>query len=487
MLSSRRWTVGDAVDLEYFLRGERGEESAAEESHFARSLDPELGSDAASRRGAILAWVNFQRSRRGVATPGQAYDRARTILGSLALLFGAIVGASTVASLLSRKESEPVNALTFFAVTVGPQLVLLIAALSFGLWTKRPSFAPVRNTVRFLLAGLAKRLRGMQGGVGAAMDDGLATLGHGSERLAPLMQCHLLLITQAFAIAFNLAMLVAMLGFHLPFVDLRFGWQSTYPISAAAMHKAVRVVAAPWNWISGGLTPDLTQIETTQSARGQSSQSLPADAAHSWWPFLLCAIAFYGLSLRAAVAGAVWLTLQRRLHRMRLTSPSENALWRRLRGATITSSSDDHVATPAVPERAKQRSAASGLLVVDESVDLVKDDPAGKATRFLQWQTSMTIKASIDDDALTHELILAVAEHESVVIAVRSTRNPIVAISGFLDAVSANKRARAEVTVLLLPEATGETDTVATVQPERVVIWKRFLASARADVSLEHC
>jgi len=301
------------------------------------------------------------------------------------------------------------------------------------------------------------------------------------------MQCHLLLITQAFAIAFNLAMLAAMLGFHLPFVDLRFGWQSTYPISAASMHKAVSVVAAPWNWISGGLTPDMTQIETTQSARGQSSQSLPADAAHSWWPFLLCAIAFYGLSLRAAVAGAVWLTLQRRLDRIRLTSPSENALWRRLRGATITSSSDDHVATQAVLEPAKRRSAASGLLVVDESVDSVKDDPAGKARRFLQWQTTMTIKASIDDDALTHELILALAEHESVVIAVRSTRNPIVAISGFLDAVSDNKRARAEVIVLLLPEATGETDTVATVQPERVVIWKRFLASARADVSLEHC
>ena len=69
----------------------------------------------------------------------------------------------------------------------------------------------------------------------------------------------------------------------------------------------------------------------------------------------------------------------------------------------------------------------------------------------------------------------------------RSALNPIVAISLFLDAVSANKRARAEVTVLLLPEATGETDTVATVQPERVGIWQRFLASARADVSLEHC
>jgi len=105
-------------------------------------------------------------------------------------------------------------------------------------------------------------LRRMPGEGRNAVQAALGRLALRRQAYGPLLAAPAVALAQRFALAFNLGLLGAMLVLHLPLVDLRFGWQSSYPIRPAQMHAAVQALAAPWGWALPQAQPTEAEVAT---------------------------------------------------------------------------------------------------------------------------------------------------------------------------------------------------------------------------------
>lgn len=485
--AARRWTVRDVIDFEHLVHQEGDTTSVADRELFTHAIAPALRPQAGERRLVFLSWVDLLRSRSGPALPGEIYDRGRNLVQAFAMVLGLVVGCGLAGSLLSHSEAEPINALMFFGGTVGLQLVvLLLVGVAWLLRKAKVQIGPLRDATLLLVGLVGRMVSRLNGERRATLRARWAALDFRSEQLAPLVQCQLLVVTQLFAMAFNAGLLAAMLLVYLPFVELRFGWQSTYSLGAGGVDAWVRLVSAPWAWISTVLAPDPGQVAATQYTRGQHAETLPVAAARAWWPFLICAIVFYGLMLRTLLALLARAVLRRRLGRLQFTYPAANALWRRMSGPIVTSEGDDTELPAAQKSAQLRRAVGAGLLVIDNELERHEEGTRTEAERILRWHIGRSVKANVDDDALRSELVVALREQgESVVVATLATRDPIVAIAGFLRALSAKARPGADITLLLVGEA--RDGGFAPVPEERLAIWKRFVGIHRLGVGVERC
>ena len=465
--SARRWTVCDAIDFEALVQSD----------------DPASGlvTAATDRRTVFLAWLDRRRAQSPSPSPGERYDRGRRIVRLGAIVVGLVVGVGLAGSLLSRTEAQPVNALLFFGGSVGIQLVVVVLAIVAWLLGKlQVRVQPLRDAL-LAAAGLFGRLVDrLDGERRTALRASWASLDLRSGRLAPLIACQTLVVTQLFAIAFNVGLLIALLLIYLPFVELRFGWQSTYSIGPDDVAAGVRIVAAPWSWLAPTLTPDAAQIAATRYTRGQAAATLPADAAHAWWPFLVSAIVFYGLLFRAVLALVAASVLRVRLARLDLTHPAANALWRRLTGPLVVSQPNDDRLPDVAPDAARRPSFAADLLVIDDALGARTDDVRARIARRCRSEVGRSIVANIDDDALHDDLAAALAAcGTSIVVATPASRDPVVAVADFLRALSSAARPGAAVTVVLIGDSNPDADLDA-----RVTIWSRFVAIRRLRVDV---
>lgn len=458
----RRWTVADAIDFEHF----------AGRADLAAPVPPP--SPGASRAQAFHAWLEAIRAVHGPG-PGRWYDAGRRLLQAMAVLAGLSSGALLAGGLLARGGDEPVNALLFFGATVGLQsAVLVIAAIAWA-WRGRLAPGGLQRALLVLVGIGARLLARLDGHRRATLRADGAALAIRSSRLAPLVARHLLLVTQSFAIAFNAGLIAAMLLVWLPFVEWRFGWQSTYAFTAEGVHAFVRAVAIPWHWIADGLAPTAADIAASRYGRGQSATTLPAAAGHAWWPFLVAAIACYGFALRAVLALLVALDLRRRLDHLRFDHPEANALWRRLTGPAIRSGDAGPVLeNPSIPARA----GSVGIDVVVRDAE-APDDPGLPASiaRIFGATPDVIVAAAIDDDALDAGLREALARRPTprVAVVVSASRDPIVAIADFLRAVAAASGDGAALTLVLA----GAPSTA------RADVWRRFVGLQRLPFDVE--
>lgn len=475
-LSPSRWTLSDAIDLEQSLAND-----AVMAEHAAAFKDA-CGSSLSStdRPSVFLAWTRFVRERSAGTSPGEIYRRARRLTATLLAIFGFVAGATLAGSLLARRDAEPVNALLFLGGTVGLQVAFLMAvSLVAALRAAKVSLDPVPELVLAIVRLLGRTVDRLDGEQRAALQSRWATLDLRSARLAPLIGCDLLVVTQRFAIAFNVGLLAAMLLVYLPFEELRFGWQSTYSFTADGVETAVRVIAAPWSWLSSTLVPNSAEIVATRFVRGQRAETFPADAAHAWWPFLLAAIVVYGLMVRALLAVAAKLVLRRRLQQVDVTQPAANALWRRLVGPLMQPSGGaGRLPSGAVPMTA---GAVGGvdLLIVDRDSNVPLDDVRLRVERCFGGQVARIATATVDDDALPDDAIATLVTAINVVVAIAASRDPIVAVAGFLNALVA-RAPGAAITIALMPD-----DAADGVPDERFGIWQRFVAIQRLRVGVE--
>lgn len=481
------WTLADVVDFEYFLDG-----PGADEPGLAAGLVvPHTGlPEAQQRRHVFRAWLELQRRRHaGEATPGARLQRGETLLRALAWGLGLAAGTALAGAWLAQGGQAPVNAPLFWAATVGLQLLLLVLAGAGWAWRRRLGAAAAQGGGLALLQGLiaaAGRLgRRLPGERREALRAALGRLamqraGHGSLLAWPAVA-----LAQRLAVAFNLGLLLAMLVLHLPLVDLRFGWQSTYPLSAQQVHAAVQGIATPWRWALPQAQPSAADVAATRYAPGQPAHTLPADAARAWWPFLALSVATYGLLLRGALL--LWaLRGQRRLlAHWRFDQPEANALWRRLAGAPVQAAPGGAQLPAGAPVPAAGMYAAGPCVaLVAQELALPDDTLAAAMQQRLGGRLLATHRVAIDDRAASAAVLAGLAGSQpppaTVLVLAAAGRDPIVAVALFLRAVLQAAGPHAE--VLLVLSADGAQPAALA---ERVAIWQRFVQAQRLRLGVQ--
>lgn len=461
--SGARWTVRDVIDFEWLIDREA---PVAD-----RAVDP----GHADRRTVFRLWLDRVRVHVASPSPGETYDRGLRLLRLFAVLMGMALGVVLAGTLLSHNDAEPINALLFFGGTAGLQLaVLLLVGIAWSLGKANVRVRPLQDVLLLVVGLFGRLLDRLDGARRTALQARWAALDLRSGRLAPLIGCQLLVVTQLFAIFFNIGLLAAMLLVYLPFVELRFGWQSTYSYGADGVAAWVQLVAAPWSWISSVLAPDAAQVAATQYTRGQHADTLPIAAAHAWWPFLLCAIVFYGLLIRLVLAGLATLVLRHRLAQPPFTHPAANALWRRLTGPLVVSHANDQRLPEPRLEARPHRTGSVHLLVVDDELGGRGDAVRVRVEGFFGGHVGPSIASSIDDDALRADVVAALASHDSVIVAIPAERDPLVAVADFVRALIAAARPATEITILLIDGGSA-----------RLEIWRRFVVIQRLRIGVE--
>ncbi|MBK7312610.1 DUF2868 domain-containing protein [Candidatus Aalborgicola defluviihabitans] len=473
-----RWSVSELIDFEVALDKWDADDSAGVDAFKSKiALAPDARTT--NRSAIFLAWLKEQATPGCTATAGQQFERGVKAVLWLALFIGGLVGVGTTAGLLAHDSAQPINAALFLAGTVGLQIgMLLVALVAVVARAVGVDFSPLTSwmhaLVRFSIGAL-NRLHGEQRAQARFL---LAKTGQLSSRLAPFISLQVLQLTQAFVIAFNLGILGSMLLVYLPFVELRFGWQSTYSFGADGVFRALQAIALPWSWISDSLAPSLPQVLATQFVRGQGAFTLDANAAHAWWPFLLCAVVVYGLMPRLLIAALLQGVLRLRLRRIAFTHPAANKLWRRLQRPLFSSDSDGEPLPPGGPLADMGHAGAKKVLAIKSQTSSLSDEQVSALVqRSLGLAVLQTVSAYIDNDAFEPALVQGLQADTDVVVVTPGTENPIIAIADFLKKLSATNR---EVIVLLTGDPTAGLD-------ERLKIWTRFVSIHHLRVGVARC
>lgn len=464
------WTLADVVDLEHFL---------AADAPDVHPLDPRIAhalqAAPGERRPAFRAWLEVQRERHaGAPTPGRRLAQGLALMSTAAWVAGALLGASLAGAWMARAGDEPVNAPLFWAVTVGLQLFLL--AIAVPAWALRRRGGGMTAAMQALALWAASAMRRMPGEPRDALRATLARLATQPARHGHLLALPAAALLQRFAVAFNAGLLAAMLALHLPLVDLRFGWQSTYPIAASQMHRAVQFVASPWRWAAPGAQPDAADVAATRYARGQPAHSLPAEASRAWWPFLALSIACYGLLLRALLWVGLAAAQRRRLRALAFDSPQAHALWRRLAGPLVRAEGGTAQLPAGGATAVAMRPRGDCVVLVADDLGDDPDTLRGALQSTYGCQPSAWHRIAIDDRAAAAPVLaeLAGRRPRSVFVLAPAARDPIVAVAQLLRAVADAAAPGAELLLLLRAADTP-----------RLAIWRRFVQIQRLPIGVE--
>jgi hypothetical protein len=234
---------------------------------------------------------------------------------------------------------HPVNVWDVLLVFVGVQLLLflfLVAAFLLPLAAARQVFlGPLRTAVAALVPRLAARaFRGDRGAEWRAVWHRLRSRRSLYSHVEPWL---VLSLTQTFGVLFNLGALLAVLRL-VVFSDVAFAWSTTLvELDARRFHALVDLLATPWRALWPDAVPSEALVEATRYSRLESAY-LNAGARRAadprvvggWWPFLVAAIACYGLAPRLLTLGLARLRAGRLLARLPLDDAETLRAVRRL-------------------------------------------------------------------------------------------------------------------------------------------------------------
>jgi hypothetical protein len=373
------------IDLEAQLLRDREIDPAALAARDGSSGVGRL--DPARPHAAVEAWVRGLREREETALlPGRSVARALGLVRTLLVAAGVALGWGASAALVRFEGPHPVNVWDLLLVLVGLQIVLLVLLLA---------------SLAFPVASLGVPLLGLFRGLAGAVYTRLAARGLAPERLGEWrLLLHrlrsrrslyrrvepwlLLGLTQAFGVAFNVGALLALLR-HVVFSDVAFAWSTTLlELDPARFHAIVHALAAPWAalWPEAVPTPELvaaTRYSRLEAAYFLSGTGRAADPAlvGGWWPFLLAAVATYGLLPRVVALVAARLRAWSLLARLPLDDVEVRALLDRVTGGRVeTASPDPEAPGPPPPPAAGAAAPATGALGRFALV-VWRDAPAG--------------------------------------------------------------------------------------------------------------
>ncbi len=489
MSRSPSWKIADLIDFEFLLAGETGAEGGRE--FFEAHIRPQLGPGGEpDRRSVFQAWLVARRAD-AKRTIGQRCTAAGKALASLGGLVGLVLGGCVTAALLHYKGSEPVNVATFLGWTVGVQMLLLVAAVLVGLGRATAGFFedfhPLRGILAALGWALSAGLRKLPGEDRERLRATLANLARKHEIYGSLVAWPFLIVTQIFAVGYNLGILIVLL-MHVAATDLAFGWQSTLHLSPEAAHRIVSALAAPWSWFAPNAHPVLEDIVASRFSYSAGITPLDSAAMASWWPFLGYAVACYGLLLRGALLAFGAWKMRAGLRALTFDHEGCNALFRRLTGPVVLA--QNGTAVLAIPRPAASSAAPPGrggacLALVATDLVLPANQPADYLSQTCGWRVTQTLAVQIDHPSGNAEALAASARGAlaGVVVVVRARRAPIKAIALFLQKIAASVGPKTELVVLLVGR--GDGAGFARVEDDDFTHWRNFQAIHGLRLSVE--
>lgn len=492
----KQWSVSDLIDLEYFFaRDEAQPEMLLEERDreiYLRTVSPHLQETSPGsrsfRRNALGLWLD---ERRGLyqkdhgtqaVLPGDVFTEALGLLGFVIAVIGIASGVGLALSMLVYGGQEPINVSVYFGVLVLMQILFIMVTLRFffirtstGRLKRYSVVYPLLGT---LLTRMVNRLfqsairrfsaehkQGMEAFFGRAL--GRHTL------YGPVLFWTLFGLVQTFGVFFNLGAIAATL-IRVFTADLAFGWQSTLQVSSQAVYSLVRVLAVPWAWVvSPGIAyPGLAQIEGSRMVLKDGIYHLMTSDLVAWWPFLVCAVCFYGLLPRlilflAALAG--------RRHCLSLVdftaADAERLLLRMTRPVLSTAGSAEHhqgaamngePGGAAIAEAVRAQGISSIVLVPADLAPLYDAlELKETVSRSLGWDIAevreIQGEAHADEQVIGAAADAFAAGDRGVVVLLEAWQPPIVETMEFIKALRVSLGKTARLAVLLIGRPDGRT------------------------------
>ena len=313
----KKWSFRDIIDLEYFFHKDAVSQSA-EDQHYLNERDRNIFLDSvrpgikegktADRQFTIKTWLNRRREEEAAeeaVLPGEGFE---SLYGSFRLLFilaGLVVGGGAGLSFLTYTGNRPVNVFVYLTVFVVSQVLLLLLLFVLAIYRlKKGAFlssCPLYRVIgRFMFRTVLWARNRVSDKLGAdrrsRAEAILGIIRNKGRTYGILFILPIFILTQLFAMGFNLGLLVTTL-FKVITADIAFGWQSTLQLSSAAVHTLVQKIALPWSWLVAGdpAYPSLAQIEGSRIILKEGIYHLSTPDLASWWPFLCFSVLFYGL------------------------------------------------------------------------------------------------------------------------------------------------------------------------------------------------
>jgi hypothetical protein len=504
------WTLDDLIDLEYFMHREdspmdepdRGLRHQKERAFYLTDIAPHFdGNDSSAARQSRLIlrrWLDFRRSEDTVALPhdamlpGTVFRQIHTILITVFLFLGFSSGWGLSFSFLIYKGSAPLNVSSYLGLFVFSQLVLIVLLLIFAAFSR---WRPNQQTFSLIRMGLAALLihvslwlkkrydRHLTAEKRSHFKAALGVIRGKSRNYTGLFPWPIFILTQVFAVFFNLGVLAATL-LRVIGSDLAFGWQSTLQLSAEAVHRAATVLALPWSkLVPPALAhPSLAQIEGSRIILKDGIMQLSTPDLTAWWPFLCFAVLFYGLVPRLIfLIGALFLE-RRALNRLvfssiafdrlllRLRSPSLNTRGE-VQGTPLRSEHTEFTASATIPRTDPQPVI---VLVPDDLIDLCSDTELDNRLHTMMGSglaRIVPVSLNMDQDRATIDGLLADAG-DRMVLLMESWQPPIREIIAYIRGLRTLGGQAFRLYILLTGTPTERTLFTAPIARD-LMVWDR--------------
>jgi hypothetical protein len=382
------------IDLEYFLHQDSATDSdklhQRDRNIFLQNRKQPKNEEEATNRDLVRLWVTERRQKEFQGpekkSPGTIFGDAYLLTRNLAAITGIFIGLIAGFSFFTYTGTTPVNVFHFLLLFVVTQLGLaglLLAASLLRLLLPRlklPSFYFLlfRGMLNRLVAFLNKHwLRKMAPDQRNSVSHAFGIFKARSTVYGSIFYWPLFVLSQLFAIGFNIGLLTATL-LKISTSDLAFGWQSTMQFSAEAIHRAVMLAALPWSWFvpQANSYPSLAEIEGSRIILKEGIYHLTTGALIAWWPFLVFCLLCYGFFLRLILYFAGKIMERTSLQKLNFDTPACLALIRRMRTPLVsTQAAPEHQDTRAEnPVKSRRQAPFPTPSNLSDQVVLIPDE-----------------------------------------------------------------------------------------------------------------
>lgn len=477
------WSAPDLLDFEFFLNLDAekpvSEIDARDRRLAATEIAPAIGEslrpDAPPkiRSRAFRKWLSCRREeaarKREVSafSPGEAFHQARLLVGSILAIL-ALSGGATLAWGVMNHEWRYYNVLIFLAVTIMPQL-LLIVLMTLG-WMLRGVIgqsAPlgfVQLIAQTVIEALSRKAWASRVGEDAAA--------HWRKlRRRPYLLWPVASLTQSAGVLFNVGLLAGFVGSLLVF-DVRFFWESTPAVAATeTLHGIVQLFSFPWSWAFPDFVPTLDQIARTMIHLTGAERGIKEeiDSAVVWAPFLIATVVTWGLLPRLLLRIMTGLLGRKSRSAYAFNERPHRELWRRLTELHIETSiegpGDDAVLIQwggMQPDPGELRRASLQCLRLNPAVTL----NAGGAE---VGEDRAAIEA-------TGKMLKREKNTERVILLAESWGLVPKDLAPFLKSLREEIGVKTPVICFLTGEPTAEGAIFSAPEKEDIALWEEFLA-----------
>jgi len=335
-----KWRIPDLIDFEYLLRARSNKNLDDAAGDADRRIyqafihnHPDMAEKPGSirRRTLFRYWLSRKREEIKTAAgdqaqlPGEAAAETLSLTRWMAGIAGILFGAGLCGSLLAYAGDDPINIFSCLYVMIAPQLILLLllgVSSVFRVLGRGRSIGGVYPLLtglfrRFIKKLINSRHNALSAGRRTEIEAVTGMIGQSRTIYGPILFRPIFIIGQIFGICFN-AGIIGVLLLRVTITDLAFGWQSTLKPAAETVYRIVDTIALPWSWFLPAAIahPTVSQIEGSQFVLKEGMQHLNSPDLVAWWPFLLLAVIFYGLTPRLLIFAATVIRQRRAIKRL---------------------------------------------------------------------------------------------------------------------------------------------------------------------------